>query len=227
MDDSLETVNHNNTAQVVTPMTASDTKSLISSSLEPKTDSSPHPSELVTKKKVSISRGTDGKLQIIGLERGQQLLRTGDGRFVILSPRSKPKSSTASIRHPLQITEPHSDISGSGPGKHHLDSLAHATSSYNNQVVKSNRVVMQKPMRNSVTYKNLATIKELPNLQRRPVDMMSNATASIGATRTATNRLAIASPTLEEKQPIKKIKGPVSCVGLGHKPNQVSLIFFY
>ena len=222
MDARLDTVNHNKTTQVVTPMTASDTTSFISSSLEPKTDSSPHPPELVTKKKVSISRGTDGKLQIIGLERGQQLLRTGDGRFVILSPRSKPKSSTASIRHPLHITEPHSDISGPGSGKHHLDSLAQATSPYNNQVVKSNRVVMQKPMRNSVTYKNLAMIKELPNLQRRPVDVMS--TASIGAARTATNRLAIASPTLEETQPIPKIKKPVSSFGLGHKPNQVSLI---
>lgn len=39
-----------------------------------------------TANKLQITRGPDGKIQIRGLQPGQQLLRLGDGRFTIVSP---------------------------------------------------------------------------------------------------------------------------------------------
>ena len=156
-------------------------------------------------KKVSILRGSDGKIQVHGLERGQQLLRTGDGRFVVLSPRAKLKSGQPSS------------------GKRQLDSEPlKVGSATGGQPSKPQRVAVQKPPRLSLPSKTLPTIKE----HRRSVDISSNVPmTSMAAVRAAAQSVA-SSSSVVLCETVAKIKKPVSSLSLGHKLNQVSLTFY-
>jgi len=46
-----------------------------------------------TPNKIQITRGADGKIQIRGLQPGQQLIRLGDGRFSIVSTTTQPPAT--------------------------------------------------------------------------------------------------------------------------------------